>query len=77
MLAYPTPTPTLIGAGRFFVPNAPLPFMDGEGLGWGLEIPLERPFQTPPAELPIAARGDDHRRSRGLPSPHAAFFIPS
>jgi len=34
-----------------------------------------RGFQTPPAEMTNAARGNDQRRTRGLSSPHAAFFV--
>ena len=32
--------------------------------------------KTPPAEIANAARGDGQRRTRGLPSPHAAFETP-
>ena len=34
-----------------------------------------RGFQTPPAEMTNIARGNDQRRTRGLSSPHAAFFV--
>jgi hypothetical protein len=33
----------------------------------------QRRFQTPHAELPIAARGNRHRRTRKSSSPQAAF----
>ncbi len=34
-------------------------------------------LQTPPAGIANAARGNAHRRTRSLPSPHAAFGTPA
>ena len=38
---------------------------------------ISRELQTPHAEIANAARGNCQRRTRGLPTPHAAFFAPS
>ena len=56
-------TVLLLGAVRLAFPEVTQPKGNDE------TPPAE--IETPPAEIANAARGDDQRRTRGLPSPHA------